>query len=213
MRRQPLEKRVSTQSLSTDPTLRRIRPRRVFSREHPAPAIPYAAIALRMAGIGAAIGALVYGPAILHARVQPGGVPLPHLPNMALIAEAPVVVQAHLATLSGAVLVGVVLMAGVKGSALHRTLGWAWSVFMLATAVVTLFIPASEGLPHIGPFGPLHIFSAVVLTLVPLAIYSARKGKLVAHGQTMTNVFFGGLVIAGAFAFAPGRLMWDVWFG
>jgi uncharacterized membrane protein len=29
----------------------------------------------------------------------------------------------------------------------------------------------------------------------------------------MTGNFLGGLIIAGAFTFAPGRLMWRVFFG
>jgi uncharacterized membrane protein len=204
---------VSAQSLSTDPIFRRVRPRRIFSREHPAPAVGYGAIALRMASIGALIAGGIFGPALLQGRLHLSAPPLPHWPNMALIVQSPPVIQAHLATLSGAIVVGAILMSGVKGTGLHRTLGWAWSVFMLATAMVTLFIPASAGLPHIWRFGPLHIFSFATLILVPLAIYSARKGKLVVHGRTMTQVFMGGLVIAGVFAFAPGRLMWAVWFG
>lgn len=33
------------------------------------------------------------------------------------------------------------------------------------------------------------------------------------HRRMMTGLFIGGLVIAGALTFLPGRLMWQVFFG
>ncbi|MDB5452428.1 MAG: hypothetical protein JWO33_1006 [Caulobacteraceae bacterium] len=213
MRRRMGDQRVpTTHTLSTGAAARAARPPPRFSRERPAPAIPYRAIGVRIGGVGLLIGAAIFGPALIAGRAHLAAPPPIHWPALGLVGHAPLAVQAHLATLAGAVSVGAVLMMGVKGTWLHRVLGWAWSVFMLATAVVTLFIPTTLGL-HLWRFGPLHLFSFAVVTLVPLAIWSARRGRLVAHGRTMTIIFLGTLVIAGALAFAPGRLMWKVLFG
>lgn len=205
---------MSVASVSTDrprtAAARKARPRPVYGRDVKAPAIPYLRIALGMAAVPAAIVAFLAGPALIAGRIH---LPVPHLPALGLIATAPLVIQIHLATISGALGVGIVLMSGVKGTALHRTLGWAWSVFMIGTAATTLFIASSSGLPHLWRFGPLHVFSVAVLVMTPLAIVMARRGKLKAHGTMMSRIFIGGLMLAGLFAFAPGRLMYQVIFG
>ena len=72
---------------------------------------------------------------------------------------------------------------------------------------------ASPGLPHVGRFGLLHVFSVVVLVTAPLAHYRARNGKWLAHGKAMTTLFYAALVTAGVFAFFPGRLLYQVVFG
>jgi uncharacterized membrane protein len=46
-----------------------------------------------------------------------------------------------------------------------------------------------------------------------MGIWRVRTGNIRAHGRTMAALFVGGLIIAGAFTFLPGRLMWAVFFG
>ena len=41
----------------------------------------------------------------------------------------------------------------------------------------------------------------------PSALLAARRGNISAHRKKMVGHYIGGLVIAGAFAFAPGRLL------
>jgi uncharacterized membrane protein len=201
---------MSAESLSTDLPARAARPRRRVGVDFPAPKVPYGLIFLRVAGIPALIVAYLIGRAVLTGRFH---MPLPHWPNLSLIDAASMVIKIHMASVAGALIVGTVLMSGVKGATLHRTLGWIWSIFMIGTAATTMVIHVSPGLPHVGPFGPLHIFSVAVLTLTPLALYRARKGKWLAHGMTMTGIFFGGLIVAGLFTFFPGRLIYTVFFG
>ena len=54
-----------------------------------------------------------------------------------------------------------------------------------------------------------------MLTLVslPYALWSLYRGRARAHGRTMFALFFGALVIAGAFTLLPGRIMNQVVFG
>jgi uncharacterized membrane protein len=202
---------MSAESLSTDhPVARAPKARRRVGYDCPAPKVRYGLSFLRVAGIPAVIVAYLVVQALLAGRFH---MPTPHWPNLSLIAGASTIIKVHMVSVGGALLVGTILMSGVKGTTLHRTLGWIWSVFMIGTAATTMFIHASPGLPHVGFFGPLHIFSVAVLTLTPLALYRARKGKWLSHGTTMTGIFFGGLIVAGLFTFFPGRLIYTAFFG
>lgn len=137
----------------------------------------------------------------------------PHWPDVRPIAEASLAIKLHLATIAGAILVGGVLMSGVKGTRLHRTLGWTWASFIMLTAVSALFIRAPTGLPGIAGVGLLHIFSGITLVVAPLGVAAARRHQVERHARLMSGLFVGGLGVAGLFAFLPGRLLWQVLFG
>jgi uncharacterized membrane protein len=51
-----------------------------------------------------------------------------------------------------------------------------------------------------------HVFSVVVLVMVPLAVLHIRRKRVRAHRITMTSVF-AGLIIAGAFTLLPYRML------
>jgi uncharacterized membrane protein len=136
-----------------------------------------------------------------------------HAPDVSPLLAAAPVVKIHLATIAGAIGVTATLMSGVKGSRLHRVLGWSWAAFMLLTAVSALFIRAPTGLPRVAGVGVLHVFSAATLVLVPLAVAAARRHDVARHARMMTGLVGGGLGVAGLFAFLPGRLLWTVFFG
>jgi uncharacterized membrane protein len=133
----------------------------------------------------------------------------PHAPDLSRIAAAPTVVQIHLTAALTALAVGVVLMARVKGTALHKLLGWTWVLAMGTTAVSSLFI---RELNH-GHFSFIHLLSGWTIVGLPGAVYAIKRGKVGIHRRAMTGMFVGGLLIAGLFTFIPGRLMWAVFFG
>lgn len=117
---------------------------------------------------------------------------------------------AHLATVLPAFAIGTYLMMARKGSTRHRMLGKLYMSLMLLTAVVTLFMPAQVGPKLLGHFGFIHAFSASVFVTVPRAYLAARRHDRRAHLGNMVGLYVGGLLIAGAFAFAPGRLL-NLW--
>jgi uncharacterized membrane protein len=172
-------------------------------------------LVLRALVFSSAVTALALGPAL--ARNGAGGflalVRAPHAPDVSPLLAASTAVKIHLATIAGAILVAAILMSGVKGSRLHRVLGWSWASFMLLAASSALFIRAPTGLPSIAGIGVLHIFSAVTLVLVPLAVAAARRHDVARHARIMTGLVVGGLGVAGLFAFLPGRILWTVFFG
>ncbi|WP_165184224.1 DUF2306 domain-containing protein [Caulobacter soli] len=156
-------------------------------------------------GVGMARG---YGPlatlkSFLHAHGRP------HAPNFGLLAAAPIQIQLHVAAVTIALGIGVALLAGVKGNTVHRTLGWIWVVAMATAAISSLFIHRASA----GHFSFLHLFAGWTLIALPMGVFAARKHNIRLHGRTMTGLFVGGLLIAGAAAFLPGRLMWQIAFG
>ncbi len=119
----------------------------------------------------------------------------------------------HLATVVPAFLIGTWLLARRKGTPRHRQLGRIYLVLMIATGLITLFMPAQVGPRFADHFGFIHSFSVLTLVSAPAAWIAARHGKVRAHGISMVSLYVGGILIAGAFAFSPGRLLHGWLFG
>lgn len=113
----------------------------------------------------------------------------------------------HLATIVPAFLLGSVLLASRKGTSDHRLLGKIYLMLMLVTGGVTLLMPAHVGPQLWGHFGFIHAFSLLTLYSAPAAYFAARHGNIKAHRGYMIGLYLGGILIAGAFAFAPGRML------
>lgn len=133
----------------------------------------------------------------------------PHAPDLSLLAAAPLVIQLHIAGAVTAFLIGSVLLAGVKGTGLHKRLGWIWVAAMALTAISSLFIKVI----HPGHFSFIHLLSGWTLIALPMAIFAIKRRNVRLHRRTMTGMFVGGLLVAGLFTFLPGRLMWHVFLG
>jgi uncharacterized membrane protein len=105
---------------------------------------------------------------------------------------------------------GVAQLARLKGTRTHRALGYIWVGLMLFVAFSSFFI---HELRHWGGFSLIHVLSIFTLVMLPLGIYFARQHSVVGHRKTMLGLFFGALVIAGAFTLLPGRILGRVMFG
>lgn len=105
---------------------------------------------------------------------------------------------------------GIWQLAGAKGTARHRKVGYAWAGLMMAVAASSFWI---HDLRLIGPFSPIHLLSALVLINVPIAIHAARRTNIQKHRRYMQSLFFLGLVATGLFTMMPGRVMHEVVFG
>lgn len=165
---------------------------------HPATTFParrLAILGLVLALVAGGVFALTYG--------------FGRSPDWALFMRQPTVVHVHVVAALTALLVGTIQLVGIKGTGLHRVIGWTWVIAMLTVAISSLFI---RQINH-GSFSWIHLFSGWTLIAVPMALYAIRRGRVQRHGQGMVWTFVGGLIIAGAFTFAPGRLMWAVFFG
>jgi uncharacterized membrane protein len=114
---------------------------------------------------------------------------------------------AHLATVLPAFVIGTYLLIRRKGSPLHRLLGKIFMILMMTTALITLFMPAVVGPTLFNHFGFIHIFSVLTIQGVPKAYFAAKRHDVITHRNNMIGLYIGGLLIAGAFAFMPGRLL------
>lgn len=132
-----------------------------------------------------------------------------HTPDWALLARQSWVIQLHIAAALIALLLGTVQLVGIKGTGVHRRIGWSWIVAMFTVAVSSLFIRQINP----GSFSWIHLLSGWTLIALPMALFAVRRGRIASHARGMTWTFIGGLIVAGAFTFLPGRLMWAVFFG
>lgn len=122
--------------------------------------------------------------------------------------ETTTAIQIHVVCAILTFAIGVFLLAAPKGFTLHRTFGWAWVVAMAVTALSSFFITSFTG-TH---FSPIHALSAWTIIGLPMAIAAVRRRKIAEHRKQMTNMFVGGMLVAGLFSFLPGRLMWSLFF-
>ena len=127
-----------------------------------------------------------------------------------LIPREPLAIQIHLATVVPAFFLGTwQIFLSKKGSPAHRSLGIVYLALMTITAIAAIFIQSL----HPGHFSWIHIFVPITLIGVVSAIWRIRKGDIVGHKRAMQGVYFGGLIVAGALTFYPGRLMYRLFFG
>ena len=113
----------------------------------------------------------------------------------------------HLATIIPAFLLGTYLLINHKGTPKHKLLGKLYMLLMLFTAIVTLFMSAEVGPTIFNHLGFIHLFSFLVLYSVPSAYFAAKNNNIKKHRDNMIGLYVGGILIAGAFTLAPGRLI------
>jgi uncharacterized membrane protein len=109
-------------------------------------------------------------------------------------------IAAHTAAAVVALLIGAVMMALPKGTAVHRALGWGWVVLMASVALVSFGI-------HGEHYSWIHGLSVFTLLMLTLGVWHARRHRVRHHRKTMLGVYFGALVIAGLFTLLPSRLI------
>lgn len=127
--------------------------------------------------------------------------------NPDTLLTAPWQIQLHAVCALGALVLGVVQLTAPKGTLPHRTLGYIWVGLMAITAITAIFIQSG------GTFSWIHIFVPLVLIGIVHLSWRGRKGLTTGHQRIALTLFFGALIIPGAFAFIPGRLMHATLFG
>ena len=113
-------------------------------------------------------------------------------------------IQFHLVAALLALGLGAVQLVRRKGTPSHRILGYVSVVLMLAVAISSFWI---TGIAGRGQFSIIHALSVFTLGALALSIWAIRRGDVRTHRFSMIGVYVGGLIGAGAGAFAPGRLI------
>ncbi|MGZ9166620.1 MAG: DUF2306 domain-containing protein [Anaerolineales bacterium] len=119
----------------------------------------------------------------------------------------------HLATVLPAFFIGAFQLLMRRGTSSHKRFGRIYMLLVLATAFITLAMPAEVGPRFLNHFGVIHLFSFLALFGVPIAYIAVRHGYIRAHRAAMISLYVGGILIAGAFAFSPGRMLHAWLFG
>ncbi|MBK7334081.1 MAG: DUF2306 domain-containing protein [Betaproteobacteria bacterium] len=118
-----------------------------------------------------------------------------------MVQAPPLVVYVHFIAALAATAIGAVQLARPKGTAGHRVIGWTWAALMMVVALSSLWIPAFLA------FTWIHLFTLFVMVTLPLALYRAHRGEVAGHAKGMRGIYVGGLIVAGVFAFMPGRVL------
>lgn len=119
--------------------------------------------------------------------------------------QASPAIQIHTAAAVLAAVSGIAVLIRRKGGLTHRATGYLYVAAMSVAAASSFWI---TGVVE-GRYSWIHILSIVTLISMGLALYFRRKGAIRAHAINMIFPFIG-LIIAGAFTLAPGRIMHQV---
>ena len=132
-----------------------------------------------------------------------------HAPDWSLWGRVSWLVKLHVAGAVSALVIGTIILFRRKGSGLHKTLGWSWVIAMAVAAISSLWITGLNG----DSWSIIHLLSGWTVIALTMAIWAIRNRKVEAHRRAMTGMFVGGLLVAGALTFLPGRLMFETFFG
>ena len=130
--------------------------------------------------------------------------------NLNLLFDVPLATQIHLLCASFAFLIGGLQLLRRKGTPAHQIWGRLWVVLMAIVSATSFAIKNLMPMGIFGGYSPIHLLSIFVIVQITLGVYFARVGNISAHKKCMTYTYIGGLVIAGAFTFYPGRLLHKV---
>lgn len=108
----------------------------------------------------------------------------------------------HLIAAVLAAVLGAANLALAKGNLRHRVFGWGWMAAMLFLTLSSFGIRELRD----GELSWLHGLTLWTLFCMGVAIVSIRTGRVRTHAAFMTGTM-SGLLIAGAFAFLPGRFI------
>jgi uncharacterized membrane protein len=95
---------------------------------------------------------------------------------------------------------------------LHRALGYAWVTLMLMAALSAIFIRDVK-LPNLAGYTPIHLLVPVTLASLYIAFRQLARGNVRAHRTTMTSLYIGACVVAGAFTLLPNRYLGGLLWG
>jgi uncharacterized membrane protein len=127
--------------------------------------------------------------------------------SLAPLLNADPIIQIHAFAAMAAFVLGLFQFALMKGTSSHRVRGWLWVGLMTAISLTAFGI---HELRLWGPWSPIHLLAIFTLVMLPLAVLHARRHRIAQHRRVMIGIFVGALLVAGAFTFVPGRIMYRI---
>lgn len=129
--------------------------------------------------------------------------------TLAVLTEAPLAVQIHVAAALPSLILGPVAIWRRQRDFWHRSAGRAWVFAMLILAGSSFFIHEAR---HLGPFSVIHLLSLLTLLGLWQGLTAIRRGDVLRHQHAMRGLYLQALILAGVFTFLPGRRMNDLLF-
>ncbi len=126
--------------------------------------------------------------------------------NLEPLYNANPIMHAHILLAVLSMILGAMQLCRKKGTKGHKFWGWLWVTLMAGVAITALLLPARE--TH-----TIQLTKLLVVWLaigLPLSIVAIKAGKILLHRAFMIGLYAGGLAIAAAFTFTPGRLLYKV---
>ena len=132
------------------------------------------------------------------------------------------IISVHAFFALAAVPVGLYIFFKKKGTNQHRFIGRVWVSFLLIVSVTALFItsPMTDTIFNPRLYSWIHLLIPYTIGALIYSIYSIRQFKKTrlekhknAHMRSMIGLYFGALVVAGAFTLMPGRMFHEILFG
>lgn len=114
-----------------------------------------------------------------------------------------------------ALILGTIVLLSKKGTKSHKRRGYVWLSLMMVISITAIFIQ------EINPnsYSPIHLLIPWTIFSIFFGIYAIKKYRKSKnnfwknlHQWTMIGLFFGALVIAGAFTLFPGRMLHEILF-
>lgn len=115
----------------------------------------------------------------------------------------------HLGTVALALALTPAILLRRRGDRLHRALGWAWSLTLIVTALVSFAIRFNTP----GRLSWIHLLSVTTLVLVAALVLAARARRQALHRGIARTTVVLTLLVAGFFTFPFGRLLGRWLFG
>lgn len=129
---------------------------------------------------------------------------------LAPLLSASLAIHLHVFGVSVAIIATALIFTRARGTGQHRVFGWVWVSGMGLAAISSFFIRSVEGGAG---FSPIHLISIYVLVSLVFGLRAIRKHRNIrAHRSAMLGMTIGGLGIAGALSFLPGRIMSEMLF-
>lgn len=129
--------------------------------------------------------------------------------TLAPLLEATLAIQIHTWSAILAFFLGGLVLFRRKGDPVHRMGGRVWVGLMLVVAFSSLFI---HSIQLVGIWSPIHLLTLITFWFLVQGVNAARRRRIQEHRGIMLGLYFGALIIAGAFTFLPGRIMHRVFF-
>ena len=132
------------------------------------------------------------------------------------------IIYVHAFFALAAIPVGLYIFFKKKGTKQHRFIGRVWVSFLFIVSFTALFItsPMTDSVFNPRFYSWIHLlipFTAGNLIYSVSSIRKFKKTKLEkhknAHIRSMVGVYFGALLVAGAFTLMPGRMFHEIIFG